>query len=176
MVTIICGTNRSESTTKKIADIYSHILMEKGASSRILELKDLPQDFIFSAQFENSGKNEAFNEVQQIIDESFKFVFIVPEYNGSFPGVLKSFLDTLKFPHSFKGKVAGIVGLSSGTQGSSLAMSHLTDIFNYLGMFVLPIKPRLGNVNKILKDGQIEDKFLMDLLIMQAEQLVKFNC
>ena len=176
MVTIICGTNRSESTTKKIADIYSHILLEKGESSRIIELKDLPQDFIFSAQFEHRGKNEAFNEVQRIIDESMKFVFIVPEYNGSFPGVLKSFIDSLQFPHSFRGKVAAIVGLSSGTQGAALAMSHLTDIFNYLGMIVLPIKPRLANIEKLLQDGKIEDKFLMDLLIMQAEQMIRVNC
>ena len=80
---------------------------------------------------------------QNQIDQCEKFVFITPEYNGSFPGVLKAFIDGMRFPGTFEGKKCALVGISAGTQGGALAMSHLTDIFNYLGMTVLANKPRL---------------------------------
>ena len=38
------------------------------------------------------------------MSQSEKFVFIVPEYNGSFPGVLKTFIDGLAFPDTFEQK------------------------------------------------------------------------
>ena len=42
---------------------------------------------------------------------SQKFVIIVPEYNGSFPGVLKTFFDGLKFPSTFTDKNCALVGI-----------------------------------------------------------------
>ena len=80
-----------------------------------------------------------------------KFVFVVPEYNGSFPGVFKAFVDGLKYPASFKDKKCALVGISSGTQGGALALSHLTDIFNYLGMNVLALKGAHSPYRNLLK-------------------------
>jgi hypothetical protein len=60
--------------------------------------------------------------------------------------------------------------------GGSLAMSHLTDILNYLGLFVLPIKPRINNVHKVISGDIIDDVFIMDLLKEQAKQLSSFHC
>lgn len=176
MITIISSTNRTGANTRQVADIYAVLLNDLNQEHQVLDLKDLPHDFIFSALFENRGNNPEFNETQKLIDESNKFVFIIPEYNGSFPGILKAFLDGLKFPGSFSGKAAAMVGLSSGTMGGSLAMSHLSDILNYLGLFVLPIKPRINNVHKIITEGKIDDIFIMNLLKQQAEQLSKFHC
>jgi NAD(P)H-dependent FMN reductase len=176
MITIISSTNRTGANTRQVADIYASLLKDLKEEYQILDLKDLPQDFIFTALFENRGSNPEFNEIQKLVDETNKFVFIIPEYNGSFPGILKAFLDGLKFPGSFKGKAGALVGLSSGTMGGSLAMSHLTDILNYLGLFVLPIKPRINNVHKIITEDKIDDLFIMNLLKEQAAQLSKFHC
>lgn len=62
MIVIICGTNRPNSTTRKICTIYQNLLLQHGAESRILDLHDLPDDFIKTALYHNSGKNTAFNE------------------------------------------------------------------------------------------------------------------
>ena len=69
-----------------------------GVEATILDLRDLPEDFLVSSLYENAGKNESFNPLRTSMKDSEKFVFIVPEYNGSFPGVLKAFIDGLKFP------------------------------------------------------------------------------
>ena len=95
MITIIAGTNRKNSKSRFVSNIYQEILADLGEVSTILDLANMPSDFIVSALYENSGKNSDFNKYRRIIEESSKFVFIVPEYNGSFPGVLKAFIDGL---------------------------------------------------------------------------------
>jgi len=175
MITIISGTNRGSSFSRVVAEIYLEILQEKGQICQIIDLVDLPQDFIFSALFENTGEHPVFNEIQKKINESEKFVFVVPEYNGSFPGVLKAFLDGLEFPGSLQGKTGALVGLASGHMGGALALSHLTDVLHYMGMLVLPIKPRLPRIGKILIDRKFADEIYSDLLVNQAEMLINWG-
>lgn len=176
MITIISSTNRFGAYTRLITDIYADILESKGAKYQVLDLRELPQDFIFSASFDNAGTHPEFNNIQKMIDDSDKFVFVMPEYNVSLPGVLKAFIDSLSYPSSFAGKAAGIVGLSSGSLGGALAISHLTDILNYLGMFVLPVKPRLAIITKSIENGKLTNSLYMELLEMQAQQIVDFHC
>jgi len=173
MVTIISGTNRPESLSIQISKIYQEILKEKGAESRIINLLDLPKNFIQTALYGNAGKDEHFNSFREIMHVSEKMVFIVPEYNGSFPGVLKAFIDGLIYPTTFQDKKAALVGLSSGVQGGGLALSHLTDIFNYCGMNVLALKPKLSRIEENLTENKLSDSYL-NLLDMQAEKLLKF--
>jgi chromate reductase, NAD(P)H dehydrogenase (quinone) len=174
MITIISGTNRSNSNSMIMAEHYQSILKRKGEPSQILDLSQVPERFLFTALYENSGKDPEFNKLREMIKKSEKFVFIVPEYNGSFPGVLKAFIDGLEFPTSFNNKKAALIGISAGNMAGALALSHLTDILNYLGMHVLAIKPRLSRIESLIKNGQINDKFLADLLETQAEAFIEF--
>lgn len=173
MIEIICGTNRLDSVTRKIAAQYQNILAVKGKESTIMDLAELPADFIVSALYENAGKNPAFNIFREQIEKAEKFVFIVPEYNGSFPGVLKAFIDGMKYPGAFYGKKCALVGLSSGDQGGGIAMSHLTDIFNYMGMHVLAQKPKLARIEGHL-EGDILSPRYIDMLTRQAQLLLEF--
>ncbi|WP_420575617.1 NADPH-dependent FMN reductase [Ekhidna sp.] len=174
MITIISGTNRKNSISKQVAIQYQEILNEQGVESTIIDLEKLPADFIASALYENQGTNVDFNPVREHMKTAQKFVFIVPEYNGSFPGVLKTFLDALEFPGTLKGKKCAIVGLSSGIQGGVMAMSHLTDIFNYLGMHVLALKPKLIRINGKMEKGKIADDSYMKRLRDQAQAIIDF--
>lgn len=173
-IIIISSTNRSDSMSLRIAKIYQDLLTNVNQESEILDLCTLPEDFAFSALYENSGKNPAFNKLREKMVDSKKFVFIVPEYNGSFPGVLKTFIDGLKFPDSFTNKKCALVGVSSGIQGAGLAMSHLTDIFNYCGTDVLALKPKLYQIEKNFDNNQITNDLYSNLLQEQIEKFIKF--
>ncbi|TRX54360.1 NAD(P)H-dependent oxidoreductase [Fulvivirga sp. M361] len=173
-ILIICGTNRKDSISKKIALIYQSLLEELGQSTQLIDLLELPNDFAFSALYENSGKNTQFNTYRTLMLEAQKFVFVVPEYNGSFPGVLKTFIDGLKFPGTFTDKKCALVGVSSGVQGAGLALSHLTDIFNYCGTYVLPVKPKLALIDDHFQNGVITNKLYLELLQIQAAKLIAF--
>jgi len=174
MIKIIVGTNRKNSLSYKIATMYQENLTTFGADSEILKLEDLPHDFTFSALYENNGKNEAYNAFHQKVKEGNKFVFIVPEYNGSFPGILKSFIDGMTYPNSFRNKKCALVGISSGIGGGGIALSHLTDIFHYLGMHVLALKPKLAKIEENMSDNLLTNRLYMELLHSQAEMLINF--
>ena len=174
MITIVAGTNRKNSVSRQVADYYKGILASKGVEVKVVDLAELPGDFIGTALYENNGKNAAFNTLREQVQGSEKLVFVVPEYNGSFPGVLKAFIDGLKYPEGLRDKKAALIGVSSGVQGGVFAMSHLTDIFNYLGMNVLALKPKLAGIEKNFVDGKITNDLYNQLLNDQADRLIKF--
>lgn len=171
---IVIGTNRKNSLSAKLAQEYHDILKENGVASEVIDLAKLPEDFIASALYENSGSNPSFNIYREKMLEAKKYVFIVPEYNGSFPGVLKAYIDGLKFPNTFRDKKCALVGLSSGIQGAGLALSHLTDIFNYCGMNVLALKPKLSHIESNMTDNKISNELYRSLLKEQALKFIAF--
>lgn len=174
MISIIVGTNRRNSKSKEVALFYQKLLQNLNAESQILDLVDLPKDFIHSALYENNGKHEVFNETRQQMRDSEKYVFVIPEYNGSFPGVLKVFIDGLGYPSELLHKKAALVGIADGVQGGALALSHITDIFNYLGLNVLAQRVKIPFMKKNFLEGEITDALIHKLIKEQAELLVKF--
>ncbi len=174
MIKIIVGTNRKNSVSKQIALLVQSILADRGSESEILELENLPADFVETALYENSGKNPSYNILHDKLVEGKKFIFVVPEYNGSFPGVLKSFIDGMTYPNTFRNKKAAMIGISSGIGGGGIALSHLTDIFHYLGMHVLALKPRLAKIEQNMSDNLLTNKFYLELLHTQADMLLEF--
>lgn len=173
-VTVVAGTNRKGSLTQKLAERYVALLQEKNIDVMLLSLLDLPADFTRSALYENKNQNPTFNVLRDQVIHAKKFVFIVPEYNGSFPGVLKAFIDGLPLPSPevFKNKKCALVGISLGTRGGLMALSHLTDILHHLGMHVYPVKPCLSRVGDIADIHN--NKQYMALLEEQAEGLIRF--
>ena len=173
MITIICGTNRKKSVSRILTHIYQEILKELNVDSQTIYLEDLPDNFTISALYENAGKDEVFNTFRNTMKGAQKMVFIVPEYNGSFPGVMKAFIDGLIFPDTFTDKKCALVGISSGVQGAGLALSHLTDIFNYCGMNVLAQKPKLSRIEENLTENNLSELY-HTLLEEQADKLIEF--
>jgi chromate reductase len=63
-----------------------------------------------------------------------------PEYNYSFPGVLKNAIDWASRPYgdnSWDGKRVGLMGASLGLQGTSRAQYQLRQVFVYLNIHAL---------------------------------------
>lgn len=175
MITILIGTNRPRSRAGRIAALYTALLADLGAESQLLNLADLPVDFTTTALYGNAGRNEAYNQLASKLDAGNKLVIIVPEYNGSFPGVLKAFIDGLPYPGGIWGKKAALIGLSNGGQGGLLAMTHLSDILMYLGTAVLPQRVRLPFIGQELTEsGELRNELPRQLLREQAEALLAF--
>ena len=92
MITIIAGTNRKNSVTLKVARYYEKLLIKKGLACQVLDLVNLPNDFLFSSLY--GEENDEFTQItQKYIFNPNKLIVITPEYNGSFPGVIKAFID-----------------------------------------------------------------------------------
>lgn len=146
MLTLIAGTNRPGSSTLKLADYYHKRLVEKGIEAAILSLESLPENLLKTDLY--GKRSEAFKPIQAQIDTSEKFIFIIPEYNGSFPGALKILMDACDFPQSFFDKKAALVGISSGKYGNIRGVDHFTGVCNYLNMHVFSLKLHIPFIRK----------------------------
>lgn len=174
MITIVVGTNRNESVSLQIARQYEQILKEKNIESNIVDLRELPHDYLATALYENVGKNQEFNLTRNLMNRSDKFVFVIPEYNGSFPGVLKAFIDGLDRSKALTDKKCALIGLSAGDQGAGLALSHFTDILNYCGTNVLAYRIRLPKVGDFMTDNKITNDVYLAKIHKQAQKLIEF--
>lgn len=174
IITIVASTNRQNAYSLKIAEFYKAEFEKRNITTNLIDLKDLPLDFIESALYENSGKNEKFNELRDLAEGADKLFFVIPEYNGSFPGILKTFIDGLNYPNGIRGKKAAMMGISAGNQGGALALSHFTDILNYLGCHVLASKPRISAISKMFVENDFQDERTKKLIIEQIEDLIRF--
>ena len=170
MITIISSTNRPGSSTLKLAQYYQKRLKEKGVEAGVLSLSQLPPNLIETDLY--GQRSAEFEPIQDIVTKTQKFIFVIPEYNGSFPGVLKVFIDACSFPESFYEKKAALVGVSSGKYGNIRGIDHFTGICNYMHLHVLPLKIHIPSIHKEM-DAK-GDLFKEDTLRFTDEQIDKF--
>ena len=173
MITIISATNRPQSNTLKIAQNYAQLIEKQGVETKLFSLEQLPADFIITDLYNKRSEN-----FQQLLNEFIipaeKFVFIVPEYNGSFPGVLKTFLDAVH-PDTNRSKKVALVGVATGRAGNLRGMDHLTGILHYLGMHILPNKQPISSVLALLNaDGSLKDENTIKAIEKQIGEFVKW--
>jgi NAD(P)H-dependent FMN reductase len=171
MTTIIASTNRPESYTLKVAQHYQNGLAALGHPSQILSLGNLPEKIIHPAMYETQ-KIESWKPIQNLVTETQKFLFIIPEYNGSFPGILKVFIDACEFPRSFNGKKAALVGISTGKYGNIRGVDHFTGICHYINLDVLSLKLHIPHINKELDESEVF--FKEDTLKFTKQQMERF--
>ena len=171
---IIVGTNRNDSKTEEIAIYYSKKINEAGFDTNFINLKELPNDFAFSALYGNAGKNPDFQKKQEQIDECQKLIFIIPEYNGSYPGVLKTFVDGLRHPDSLAFKKIALVGVSSGVLGNAVGLGHFDDVLSYLNANVMGLRVKLGNINQHFSDGVFTNTVYQNFTEKQIKNFLEF--
>lgn len=173
MITIIAGTNRKNSNSLKVATYYQRQLELKGLGSEVLSLQDLPPDFIVSDLY--GARSEAFRPLQDKITATTKFIFIIPEYNGSFPGVLKAFIDGCLFPDSFVGKKAALVGISTGKYGNIRGVEHFTGVCHYLNLHTLPLRIHIPYIREELNEAfEFYKEDTLRFTNQQLEEFIRF--
>lgn len=174
MITVISGTNRNGNVSVRIAASVVELLTNMGEDAQLLDLQKLPRDFVFHNDVYGNADPGMSAIAEQFISTAEKFVFVVPEYNGSMPGVCKAFIDAI-WPEQFKNKKAALVGLASGRAGNVRGLDHLTNILNYLHVAVLPNKINITHVNAHLsEEGHLKEEKTIESLQKQMVALVSF--
>lgn len=173
MITIICATHRPKNQTQRIVSYYRTMLEQLGQEVKVLEMTELPRDFVFADSFgARTGTTQEL--LQEKLIPAERVVVISPEYQGSYPGVFKAFLDGIE-PSLWKGKKVALVGVASGRGGNLRGLDHLTGVLHYLRAEVFSQKVPISSLDKMLDErGQLVDQKTQDVLREQAEAFLAF--
>jgi len=173
MITIVSGTNREGSNSLKIVDEVAGYYRELNAEVDIMDLKNLPPEILDPGVY--GDKPDTFKPFIQRILDSDGLALIIPEYNGSFPGILKFFIDLLPFPESFDQRPVCYIGISAGQFGGLRPVEQMQMIFGYRNAYNFPVRTFIPAVGKILdSDGKLADPDLVKRLKKQASGFLDF--
>jgi len=130
-------------------------------------LSELPAEVFDPASY--ASKPPAMEVIQQRVLAASGLHVITPEYNGSFPGVLKYFIDMLKFPESFVHKPVAFTGEAAGMWGALRSVEQLSQIFAYRNAHIFPERVFIPAIrDKFDAAGNFIDKDIDQRLAAQA--------
>jgi NAD(P)H-dependent FMN reductase len=173
MITLISGTNRPGSNTRKVAAQIEEIYVGVKVPVQMLDLAQLPQEIFSPTSY--GEKPASFLPFSDAIMQSAGVHIVTPEYNGGVPGVLKYFIDMLKFPESFEGRPVCFTGVAAGIWGALRPVEQLQAIFSYRNAHIFPAKVFLPQINGLLDaNGKIKDAEIRGRLEAQAAGFARF--
>ncbi|MDE0118764.1 MAG: NAD(P)H-dependent oxidoreductase [Bdellovibrionales bacterium] len=169
---IISATNRPGANSLIVAGILQSIYKKLNYPTEIISLKEVPFQILLKNPYSEQLPAD-INKLISKLNNSSAFTIVCPEYNGSFPGIFKFFIDHWSYPETFEYRPIAFVGLG-GRFGGLRAVEQMQQIMGYRNAFIYPQRVFLQNVSELLCDGTIKDQEIRDLLGQQAEGFLKF--
>lgn len=132
-IAVLVGSLRAESINSTVA----HALVKLAPANLAFTFVDIGSLPLYNQDDdadEPTPTVAAFRDAIRAVDG---LLFVTPEYNRSIPGVLKNALDQGSRPYGhsvWAGKPAGIVGVSHGAPGTSMAQQHLRNVLSFLNV------------------------------------------
>ena len=167
-IPVILGTTRKGRMSAHVARfMLEQIEKRDGIKTELIDISELPMPVDDAGE---AIKDPTFSEKMVMADA---LVIVTPEYNHSFPGLLKHVLDSClkEYIH----KAAGIVGVSAGAFGGVRAIQDLIPVIRELGLVNIFWDVNFGNVSNVFDNsGKLldeafmsrADKFLNELIWM----------
>jgi chromate reductase len=166
-IAVIVGSIRAESFNKLLAKNLETLAPE-GTEFDFIDISTLP---LFSQEIEAEFPVAA-QTLKDSVVAADAILFVTPEYNHSFTGVLKNAIDWGSRPwgnNSWGGKLTGIVGASISPSGTGFAQSALTAIVEW---FKSPLYTD-NQIKLTVTDGTFnEDGTLNDEAIANAKTYI----
>ncbi len=171
-IVVIPGTNREGSNSGRMASLVVAEYEKRGCSVDRMDLT-LGPAFLDPGAYKSPAP-----EIQAMVARFCKadgVVFIVPEYNGSFPGVLKLFIDMLPYPAGFDGRPCAYIGLAAGQFQGLRAVEHLQGVAGYRQAHNFPVRLFVGDVKSVFTpQGGFANPQLADRLAKQCDGFQRY--
>jgi len=157
-IPVILGTTRKGRMSAHVARfVVGELAKREDVATELIDIKELP------LPVDSAGddiKDPGFSRKMESADA---IVVIAPEYNHSFPGLLKHVLDSCL--EEYIHKAAGIVGVSAGSFGGTRVVQNLLPVLRELGLMTIFTDLNFSNVGKAFDD---EGKLLDDAWVRRA--------
>jgi NAD(P)H-dependent FMN reductase len=151
---VFAGSTRQLSYNRRLAKATAAMATATGADVTHIELAnfDVP---MYNADLEAKATPADVIRLKQICFEHPAWIICAPEYNASYPALLKNTLDWVSSPvkgnpewtdgfKSTRGKVVGMLSASPGALGGLRSQSHLAPLLLNLHCWVAPQNFALG--------------------------------
>lgn len=172
MIEIISGTDRPNSNSIKVARFMEKLYREAGIDVHLLDLAELNAADAAGGDY-YKGARGTFKDGVERVTKADGILVVVPEYNGSYPGYLKLFIDYWRYPETFESRPMAFIGLG-GRFGGLRPVEHLQQVFGFRNAYLFPNRVFLTNIKEALKDGVVVDPMLLDLLKVQTRDFHRF--
>jgi chromate reductase len=151
LIGVVVGSLRRDSFNRRLADAVKS-LAPSDFSFTDVRIDDLP----LYNQDDDAHPVESVIRLKRDLAAANGFLFVTPEYNRSIPGVLKNAIDHGSRPRgqsAWAGKPAGVIGISPGPLGTSMAQQHLRNVLAHLDV------PTLGQPEVFIqvKEGLFDE-------------------
>ncbi len=170
---IISGTDRPNSNALRIATYLMEKYRAFDTETEIIDLRNFPIEETQGGRYREDNP-----EIEEFISPLIKadgLVFVCPEYNGGYPGILKLFIDYLPFPKSLNKKPICFVGEANGMFGGMRAVEQLQQVAGYRNAHVFPERVFISRVKENFNENKgIQDSFQQKLLESQINNFVPF--
>lgn len=153
---IILGTGREGANSEKVANFVFEEAKNFGFEVEYIKVKDWLDKPYTGGMSE--GKRNKMSEILNSLDG---FIIVSPEYNHSFPGELKLFLD--EFYEEFNHKPVGICGVSVGKLGGVRMVESLRIVLIEFMMVPLRNAVYFSNVRNFENEKENYKEFLKNL-------------
>lgn len=151
---IFAGSTRQNSFNRRLARATAALATASGASVTHIELGDFDVP-MYNADLEAQGTPPDVIRLKQILHDHPAWIICTPEYNASYPALLKNTLDWVSSPvkgnpdwtdglKSTRGKVVGVLSASPGALGGLRSQSHLAPLLINLECWLAPKNFALG--------------------------------
>lgn len=142
---IFAGSTRSDSLHRKLAHAAAAELRGRGVDVTLADLREFPMP-LYDGDLEVShGLPEAALAFRKLLAEHDLLVIASPEYNGSFPALVKNVIDWTSRPATagerptalYRGKRAALLAGSPGPGGGRRGLRHLRELLEMIGVTVV---------------------------------------
>jgi chromate reductase len=151
LILVMAGSTRKDSVHRRLARHAVESLQAAGADAVLADLRDYPLPLYDGDLEADEGRPAAAVELKELARRAHGFLFASPEYNGSYPAVLKNAIDWISRPDPgerhlevFRGKPAVIITASPGAHGGARGLKQLREL---LGMIGIAVEDQLGIPN-----------------------------
>jgi len=125
-VAVFVGSLRKDSFNRCLARAVEKLAPSDWSFEHV-RMDDLPP---YSQDFDGAYP-PVCRRLKEHVEASNALLFATPEYNRSFPGVLKNAIDIASRPwgkNSFAGRPGAVIGASVGAAGTGMAQQHLRNV------------------------------------------------
>jgi len=171
---IISTSPRPHSNSLRIAHAYAEIAATLGLDTEIIDLHTLPADTWTACISGNSSQSPDFqNFIHNHIKPIRYAIWILPEYNGSIPGIVKVLIDCSDIKSCFIHTHNLLVGVATGRAGNVRGLDHFLTILQHLQAQVFWDKLPISQVHTLLDNDTLQHQPTRDRIEVQLRAFVQ---